>query len=110
MSGNQNNTEQPPEAQKVKFSKKISTYAALVALYIIAGGLFALIISSATDYWFKFGILALIGVIGWACARTCVIITRFYASEREAIANMTPVIALSLVIPPVMVAFLYGLI
>lgn len=110
MSDSHDNTEQTPEAQNVKLSKKLSTYAALVALYIIAGGLFALTISSTTDYWLKVGILALIGVIGWACARTGVIITRFYDSEREAVANMTPVIALSLVIPPLMVAFLYGLI
>jgi len=98
------------EVKPVSKGKKLATYMALFGLFVVSGGLLALVLSAQTAIHLKLGILTLIAVLGWVTTRTIVIIARFYESEREAVANLSPVIGLGLLIPALMVAILYGLV
>ncbi|WP_372997218.1 hypothetical protein [Marinobacter sp.] len=95
---------------KLELKKVIPTYLAVIVLNIIAGAFAAMVISGETTPMLKFGLLVLIALIGFACANIFGRVARAFEETKGAIRAITPLVSLTLVLPAVTMAILFGLI
>ena len=95
---------------KLELKKVIPTYLAVIALIVIAGAFAAMVISAETSPMLKFGLLVLIALIGFAFANIVARVARAFEDSKSAIRAITPLISLTLVLPAVTMAILFGLI
>lgn len=95
---------------KLELKKVVPTYLAVIALNVVTGALGAMVISGETSPLLKFGILVLMGFIGFAFANIFGKIARAFEETNGAIRALTPLVSLTLILPAVTVAFLFGLI
>ena len=95
---------------KLELKKVLPTYLAVIALNTIAGAFAALVISGETTPVIKFGLLVLIALIGFAFANIFTRVARAFEDSKVAIRAITPLVSLTLVLPAVTMAFLFGLV
>ena len=105
-----NNPNQDQTELKSRTLKQVlATYIGVMALSVISGTLIALILTDSTTTIIKFGLAMLQVGAGYLFSILFTRLARGYEHEAQSVHAITPLLAMVLLVPPVVVSLLFGI-
>lgn len=98
-----------PKSKSRAFKQVLATYIGVMALSVISGALIALILTDSTTTVIKFGLAMLQVGAGYLFSILFTRLARGYEHEAESVHAITPLLAIVLLVPPLVVSLLFGI-